>query len=189
MEYIFFSVQSNECKRNASRNIAYLRNSSVQNANQGFLRVNWAMSHPSSKFSLKISKSKPNSKHKLFKVTHMSRQSLKGALHFNDQLDNYLHKRLTTHDLFFHSRTPQQNAIFNTHTGQTAEKFLEPYRRRGRFTVVCAENFKCLFRLIFRKSKLSCILYESPVWHSLFALFALFNFCEVLTFGRKVFGS
>ena len=55
------------------------------------------MSHPSSKFSLKISKSKPNSKLKLFKVSHLSRQSLKGALHFNDQLDNYLHKRLTTY--------------------------------------------------------------------------------------------
>ena len=33
---ISFSIQSNECKRNGSRNTAYLRNSSVQNSNQGF---------------------------------------------------------------------------------------------------------------------------------------------------------
>lgn len=55
----------------------------------------------------------------------MSRQGLQGVLHFNDQLNNYLHKRLTncfSTNYALTDRTPQLNAVFNTHAGQTEEK-------------------------------------------------------------------
>jgi len=71
----------------------------------------------------------------------MNSQGLQGALHFNGQLDNYLHKQVTIAFPLTGAATKRRIFLYRR---QTAKKLLELCRKTGKFILVCAEKLVCL---------------------------------------------